>query len=377
MFLPATVAALVVALASAKPSLESLKGYTFESYLKDFNLSFPKSELESRRAIFQQELARVIEHNAKGVAWKETINKNSAYKKEELKARFGRAKSVANVQGKELKHAKELPADFVIKPLSELPESVDWREKDVVSAVKDQGHCGSCWAFASTATMESHIAINSGLLFALSMEQIAMCAPNTAHCGGTGGCEGSTAELAFEYATSSSGLYEEYQYGYSSYYGTDYACSLPSSEDTSPVAAIDGYVKLPNNNYTAVMNAIATVGPLAINVDASTWHAYDSGVYSGCNQETPDVNHVVVMVGYGEENGQKYWLVRNSWSPTWGEAGYIKLARADPQVEEVCGMDVTPTDGVECEGSEDTPVRVCGTCGAIYDVSYPLNARAL
>jgi cathepsin L len=66
------------------------------------------------------------------------------------------------------------------------------------------------------------------------------------------------------------------------------------------VAKINGYVKLPNNDYNAVMNAVATIGPLAINVDASTWHAYESGIYNGCNQTTPDVNHVVVMIGYGE-----------------------------------------------------------------------------
>jgi len=242
-----------------------------------------------------------------------------------------------------------------------------------VSAVKDQGHCGSCWAFASTATVESHVAISTGLLFDLSTQQVAMCAPNPDACGGVGACEGSTAELAFEYLTGSTGFYQEYQYSYASYYGQDFACTIPSTDSTLPVAAIDGYIKLANNDYNSVMNALATIGPLAINVDASTWHAYESGIYNGCNQASPDVNHVVVMVGYGEDANGKYWLVRNSWSPTWGEQGYIKLLRADSQKEEVCGSDVTPQDGVECSGS-DAPVEVCGTCGAIYDSSFPLNA---
>lgn len=82
--------------------------------------------------------------------------------------------------------------------------------------------------------------------------------------------------------------------------GTDYPCTLPSTESTLPVATIDGYVKLANNDYNSVMNALATIGPLAINVDASTWHAYEGGIFNGCNQKNPDVNHVVVMVGYGE-----------------------------------------------------------------------------
>jgi cathepsin L len=81
-----------------------------------------------------------------------------------------------------------------------------------------------------------------------------------------------------------------------------------------------------------------------------------------------------VLVGYGEENGQKYWIVRNSWSPAWGEQGYIRLARSDDD-ESNCGVDTTPQDGTACAG-DNTPVKVCGTCGVLYDSSYPLNAVA-
>jgi cathepsin L len=117
-----------------------------------------------------------------------------------------------------------------------------------------------------------------------------------------------------EYVTESKGLLQEFQYGYTSYYGVESTCSLPAS---NPVATIDGYVQLPANNYTALMNAVAEVGPVAIALDASTWHAYNGGIFNGCNQENPDVDHGVVLMGYGEEKGQKYWLVRNSWSPSW------------------------------------------------------------
>lgn len=89
------------------------------------------------------------------------------------------------------------------------------------------------------------------------------------------------------------------------------------------------------------MNAVATVGPIAISVDASSWHAYDVGIFDGCNQANPDINHVVVLVGYGEENGQKYWLVRNSWSASWGEKGYIRIKR-DENDESNCGVDTSP-----------------------------------
>lgn len=135
------------------------------------------------------------------------------------------------------------------------------------------------------------------------------------------------------------------------------------------------------------MNAVAKIGPVAVNVDASNWWFYDKGIFNGCNQTSPDVNHVVVVVGYGEEvsattaaggkDGRvaKYWIIRNSWSPTWGEAGYMRLLRTDND-DTTCGTDVAPQDGVACDG-QTQPVKVCGTCGVIYDAAYPLNAVVL
>lgn len=359
--------------------------YSFATFLSEHKLTYGaenSAEYQQREKLFQAELARVLEHNAKrGQQWSEGLNRFSVMTQQEKKAFFGRNKGAhfhnmqenQNNNNNNINNIKNLPKDFPLEDVSKLPRHVDWRQKGVVSAVKDQGHCGSCWAFASTATIESHVAIQSGLLYDLSVQQMAMCAPNPDHCGGIGGCQGSTAELAFSYVSSSKGLVQEFQYGYESYNGMDYNCSVPIAG--SAVATVNGFTLLPNNNYKATMNAIANIGPLAINVDASTWHAYKGGVFDGCDQASPDVNHVVVLVGYGEEKGQKYWLVRNSWNAGWGEAGYIRLARFDND-EERCGQDVTPQDGVACSG-QDEPVKVCGTCGSIYDVSYPLNAKSL
>ena len=198
---------------------------------------------------------------------------------------------------------------------------------------------------------------------------MAMCAPNPESCGGTGGCAGSTAELAFDYVASVRGMYQEYQQGYDAYFGKNSACTLPSG---TPKVAITGYVKLAENNYTELMNAVATQGPIAISVDAG-WGGYESGIYNA-PLTNPDIDHAVVLVGYGEENGQKYWLVRNSWSPTWGEKGYIRIARSDKD-ESNCAMDVTPQDGTACAG-DNTPVLVCGTSGILYDSAYPVGAKA-
>lgn len=370
--------AVVGGAAASTSAVVDYSNYSFEQFLAENHLNYGSAdskEYKMREEIFRGELARVVAHNSKNRGWTEGMNRFSVLTKAEKQAYFGRSKGAHSVHKKLSNEFQQpLPKDLKMKPVSELPSEVDWRKQGVVSAVKDQGHCGSCWAFASTATIESHVAISSGLLYDLSVQQMAMCAPNPDQCGGIGGCQGSTAELAFTYLSGSKGMFQEFQYGYASYTGVDYNCTLPTNGNGA-VASINGYTLLPNNDYEATMNAIATVGPLAINVDASTWHAYKGGIFNGCNQENPDVNHVVVLVGYGEENGQKYWLVRNSWNAGWGEYGYIRLARYDND-EERCGQDTTPQDGVACAGQDD-PVKVCGTCGAIYDVSYPLNAKSL
>ena len=160
----------------------NLDTYTFEKFVSEFKPNFSAEEYVSRKAIFEKELARVRKHNAANLGWKESVNKFSAMSLEEKKSTFGRSKRAAASQAP--KHKKEF--DLKLKPVSELPASVDWREHtpNVVSSVKDQGHCGSCWAFAATATLESQVALKTGLLFDLSPQQIAMCSPNPNHCGG-------------------------------------------------------------------------------------------------------------------------------------------------------------------------------------------------
>lgn len=359
-----------LAVVSAVPA--DLNNYTFEQYLTEFGLTYPASELSARKATFDAEVKRIQAHNSKNLSWKENVSKFTVLTSAEKKAFFGRSKGVARTQGKFLKNGKDVP-DFVLKPVDQLPRHVDWREHGIVSPVKDQGRCGSCWAFAATAVIESHVAKASGKMYDLSPENIAMCSPNPKNCGGSGGCNGATAEIAFDYVAKAGGIYQEYQYPYSSYYGANYECAIPAGDD--PVAKITGYVQLPINNYTALMNAVATVGPIAVSVDASTWGGYSSGIFNGCNQAQPDINHAVVLVGYGTENGQDYWIVRNSWSPSWGEKGFIRVLRTSSE-DTNCGTDITPHDGSACDG-EDEPIKVCGTCGIIYDTAYPTGAASL
>jgi len=250
-----------------------------------------------------------------------------------------------------------------------LPTDVDWRTKGVVTAPKDQAQCGSCWTFATAETLESHYAIKTGKLVTLSEQQILDCTPNPDECGGTGGCQGGTAELAYARITELGGLTTEADYPYVSGSGRDFTCKTPIP---TPAVKVSNYTKLPENEYDPLLNAVATVGPIAISVDAGSWGRYSNGVFDGCNQKSPDIDHAVVLVGYGTDTKLgDFWLVRNSWGSSWGEKGYIRLKRSTT-IE--CGVDLHPSDGSGCKGGPAT-VKVCGTCGILYDTCYPIVAN--
>ena len=122
---------------------------------------------------------------------------------------------------------------------------------------------------------------------------------------------------------------------------------------------------------------VATRGPLTVNVDASHWHDYETGVFNGCDYDKNiDVNHVVVLQGYGTDPQYgDYWLIRNSWGTVYGEDGYIRLKReSDAEVQ--CGVDQTPLDGTACQG-QNFNQTVCGQCAILLDSAYPLNARVI
>jgi cathepsin L len=253
-------------------------------------------------------------------------------------------------------------------PVSALPASLDWRTKGVVTAVKDQGGCGGCWSFSAAETLESHIAIQTGKLFTFSEQEILACTPNPNQCGGTGGCSGATQELAFGYV-SQAGIVTEQTWPYEGVSGT---CNWAGKK---PVANITGYVFLPQNNYSALMNAVVTNGPIAISAAAEPWMSYSEGVFdTNCGA---DVDHAIVLEGYGHDASanEDYYLVRNSWGESWGEAGYIRIKRFGDG-KEPCLTDKTPGDGDGCKGGPSSE-QVCGWCGILSDSSYPVGGHLL
>lgn len=370
------VACLVAAACLASPvsAFQPSATYTFDDFIEDFGRNYQPGavEYERRKAIFDERLQSILAHNSDSRnTWKRGINKFADMSREEFKAsgRMGYDRKLARHFAALQPGRDTYVAERMSKPL---PVSLDWREKGVISNVKDQGHCGSCWAFAATATIESHVAISDGTLEVLSPQQLVSCAPNPLQCGGVGGCAGSIPEVAYEYIQLY-GMGTEWMLPYTSYFGTNEAgCSLNNTK-TPAVISITGYQKLPPNSYDAVMQALVEVGPLAVNVQADGWSDYHSGVFAGCkNTSDISIDHVVQLVGYGHDKKDgDYWLVRNSWDATWGENGYIRLKRSSAAE---CGTDTEPKDGTGCAGGPATQ-HVCGQCGVLFDVSYPTGAK--
>merc|ERR1712232_456105 len=339
--------------APAESGARDYSSYEFEHYLKEFGKSYEFAEYTQRKAIFDQNLLKVQKHNEEYKAGKHTwfaaVNRMADFTEKEFK---------------QLRSAKYHPSQHPIVALGSKqgvranPDSIDWREKGAVTPVKNQGGCGSCWTFSATETLESHYQIATKKTKILAPQTFVNCVKNPKHCGGTGGCEGATMELAFN-LTADTGIALETDIPYR---GQDEEC-----KPYKAAVKCTGYVKNPVNDAAALETAVATKGPQAITVAAEPWMSYGGGVFNGCTGSLgADLDHGVQLVGYTQD----YWMVRNSWGSFWGDNGYIYISRAS---DAKTATDQDPADGVACKPSPSTQT-VGGECGILFDTSYPTGA---
>ncbi len=217
---------------------------------------------------------------------------------------------------------------FVEGQNTAVPNSVNWVTGGAVNAIKNQGHCGSCWAFSSISSMESAHKISSGKLISMSEQQLVDCNTNV-H-----GCSGGNMSSSFTYFETNHPMTES-AYPYTATNGT---CKYNASSNTG--VKCTGYTKVTGSNVSAMKTALAKT-PLSVSIEAdkSVFQSYKSGIFNStaCGTST---DHATNVVGWGTASGVEYWLMRNSWGTSWGESGYMRIEIVSG--EGICGIQLRP-----------------------------------
>jgi len=345
---------------------------SFHEFMTSFGRDYTPGSPEyvQRMQLFNERVEQMMRHNAKpDRLWTAGLSALSDRTDEELSMLRGwkRGPESGGMGGFSLLAEKA-------EILKELPESVDWSHLATFQPSIDQAACGSCWAVAAAGMLQAHNEIHIGNNRTFSAQQLVDCVPNPHSCGGTGGCEGATVELAVDYVNRV-GLKSTEDVPYVGVAqkcndGSDGALSLlrgSSSVGQRRVSTgLQGWSKLPENQARPLMQALLE-GPVAISVSAEDWAMYRSGIFDGCPRDSI-IDHAVLLLGYGKDASYNYWTVQNSWGNSWGEDGRIRLLRHNSAAEDddFCGTDNRPADGTSCQPYPDS-VRVCGMCGLLYD----------
>ncbi|KAG2306250.1 hypothetical protein Bca4012_084713 [Brassica carinata] len=229
---------------------------------------------------------------------------------------------------------------YLYKEGDVLPDEVDWREKGAVVPVKNQGDCGSCWAFSATGAVEGINQIKTGELISLSEQELMDC--DIREGSGNFGCSGGNAADAFEFIIENGGIVSDEVYPYTE---DDTAACKAIEMVTTRYVTIDSYEDAPHNDEMSLKKAVAHQ-PISVLIEAENMKLYTSGVFTGpCDHWYG--NHNVVVVGYGNNGTMDYWIIRNSWGSNWGESGYLKLQRNFHNSTGNCGVAMRPHD-LEC-----------------------------
>lgn len=288
----------------------------FRDYCATYGKSYTGDEFKARMWNYLQNLKTIEDLNARNgeVAFGE--NMFTDLHTSEFSARY---------LGYQAKTDKSMFPEHQGASPDFMPASVDWRNKGVITPVKNQAQCGSCWAFSATEEIESRWAQGGNKLIELSPQQIVSCDQVDQ------GCNGGDTITAYQYVMQAGGLELNSDYPYTSGNGNNGVCKFNAND---VAAHITGYAyATKTSNEQQMQEVIATVGPLSTCVDASTWQFYTGGVVrANCGRQ---LDHCVQTVGYQDD----YWIVRNSWTTGWGENGYIYIEIG----QDLCGIADEPT----------------------------------
>lgn len=292
----------------------------FSNYIRQYNKQYSDDELISRFSIFKDNVNKIEKHNRENHLWKMSINEFADLSADEFKIKY----TGFNKPSYNLRRTK-----FMLDFTNDVPEEIDWTSKGAVTPVKDQGQCGSCWAFSTTGSVEGAYFISTGKLTSLSEQQLVDCAGSY----GNQGCNGGLMDYGFQYIQDN-GICSESEYGYKA---SDDKCKKCKS-----VTKIESFVDVTPNSEKALQQAVS-IQPIsvAIEADQMSFQFYSSGVLTAtCGT---NLDHGVLVVGYGTLNGVDYWKVKNSWGSSWGQNGYILLARNIKSPSGQCGIAIQPS----------------------------------
>lgn len=314
-------------ISSSQPSLAlqqfQLEDEEFKQYLDVHGKSYETVEEYTRRfQNFRDNSALIRIHNSLNEDWTLGHNQFSDLSFEEFRGMYLNSKI-------------NLPRSVNIQPLKNgtYPAEVDFRIKGAVTAVKNQGQCGSCWAFSTTGSIEGAWALAGHTLVSLSEQELVDCSTSY----GNQGCNGGLMDYAFQYVIEK-GITTEANYPY---LGKDGKCDTVKAGLRA--ANVTGFVDVVPNNYTQLLTAVAqTPVSVAVEADQFAWQLYRGGVVTkNCGTS---LDHGVLIVGYDINSTPPYWIVKNSWGPTWGEEGYIRLGVGTQNSGKgVCGINMNPS----------------------------------
>ncbi|KAL3754684.1 hypothetical protein ACJRO7_001873 [Eucalyptus globulus] len=307
---------------SLKSDRASLMEDRYESWLARYNRTYKsRAERLLRFQIYQANVLYVDFINRLPLPFKLTDNGFADMTNVEFKATYLGFHRRTN-------RRTDMKTNITDETDGDMPASFDWRKEGAVTPVKDQGQCGSCWAFSAVAAVEGLNQIKTGKLVSLSEQELMDCDVGKHDQG----CSGGEMDTAFSFIQRNGGITSESDYPYR---GRDGSCDAAMLR--SHAATISGYGDVPANDERSLEAAVARQ-PISVAIDAGglEFQLYSRGIFTGiCGY---DLNHGVAAVGYGSEGSRNYWIVKNSWGRDWGEDGYVRMLKGAPDRRGVCGI---------------------------------------